>query len=166
MDADVISLRPIPNDHFVAAETLTYTSSSVFGLSPHYQLTWQFMENFVENYRGKKWGHQGPWLFTRVVKKLCGMSVFNTMEDVMCTNFTYFHPRRFYPIAYPEWRKYFQVWTNLPNFKDSYAVHLWNYMNKEGIFMVPGSNTLVEHLYQKQCPTTYGFIVRNEATHL
>ncbi|XP_073480997.1 alpha-1,4-N-acetylglucosaminyltransferase-like isoform X1 [Aquarana catesbeiana] len=166
MDADVISLYPIPQDHFVAAETFTTTSSSVFGLSPHYQLAWQFMENFVENYRGEIWGHQGPGVFTRVVKKLCGMPVFNSTDDVMCTNISYFHPQRFYPILYPSWRRYFEVWQNLPTFNYSYALHLWNFMNKEGKSMVPGSNTLVEHLYQKQCPTTYGYILRNEKTHI
>lgn len=166
MDTDVISLCPIPQDHFVAAETFTTTSSSVFGLSLHYQLAWQLMENFVENYRGEIWGHQGLGVFTRVVKKMCGMPVFNSTDDVMCTNISYFHPQRFYPILYPSWRRYFEVWQNLPTFNYSYALHLWNFMNKEGKSMVPGSNTLVEHLYQKQCPTTYGYILRNEKTHI
>ncbi|XP_040204128.1 alpha-1,4-N-acetylglucosaminyltransferase-like [Rana temporaria] len=166
MDADVISLHPIPQDHFIAAQEPTITSSSVFGLSSHYQLAWQFMENFVENYRGEIWGHQGPGVFTRVVKKLCGMPVFNSTDDVMCGNISYFHSQRFYPIHYPSWRRYFEVWENLPTFKDSYALHLWNVMNKEGTSMVPGSHTLVELLYQKQCPTTYGYILRNKTTRL
>ncbi|XP_073481004.1 lactosylceramide 4-alpha-galactosyltransferase-like isoform X1 [Aquarana catesbeiana] len=166
MDADVISLHPIPQDHFLAAQDFTTTSSSVFGLSSHYQLAWRFMENFVENYRGEIWGHQGPGVFTRVVKKFCGMPVFTSTDDVMCGNISYFHPQRFYPISYPAWRRYFAVWQNLPTFNDSYALHLWNFMNKEGKSMVTGSNTLVEHLYQKQCPITYGYILTNEKTHL
>ncbi|KAM5163733.1 alpha-1,4-N-acetylglucosaminyltransferase-like [Mantella aurantiaca] len=166
MDADVISLRPIPKDNFLAAESLSSTSSSVFGLSPHHQLTREFMKNFVENYRGRKWGYQGPKLITRVIKKLCGTPVFKTMDDVICKNINYFHRQRFSPIFYSGWRRYFAVWKDVPAFKDSYALHLWNYMNKEGKSMVPGSNTLVEHLYQKYCPTTYGCILRNESTHL
>ncbi|XP_073485106.1 alpha-1,4-N-acetylglucosaminyltransferase-like [Aquarana catesbeiana] len=165
-DTDVISLRPIPQDHFLAAQDVTTTSSGVLGLSSHYQLAWQFMENFVENYRGEIWGHQGPGVVTRVVKKLCGMPVFNSTDDVMCTNISYFHPQRFYPISYPSWRRYFVVWENVPTFNDSYGLHLWNFMNNEGKSMVPGSNTLVELLYRKQCPTTYGYILRNESTHL
>ncbi|XP_073481001.1 alpha-1,4-N-acetylglucosaminyltransferase-like [Aquarana catesbeiana] len=166
MDTDVISLRRIPQDHFLAAESFIVTSSSVFGLSSHYQLAWQFMENFVENYRGEIWGHQGPGVFTRVVKKLCGMPVFTSTNDVMCANISYFHIQRFYPILNPAWKKYFEVWENLPTFNDSYALHLWNFRNREGISMVPGSNTLVEHLYQKQCPTTYDYVLRKEKIHL
>ncbi|XP_040203354.1 alpha-1,4-N-acetylglucosaminyltransferase-like [Rana temporaria] len=166
MDTDVISLCPIPQDHFLAAQDVTITSSSVFGLSSHYQLAWQFMENFVENYMGEIWGHQGSGVFTRVVNKLCGMPVFKSTDDVMCGNISYFHPQRFYPINYPLWSRYYEVWENLPTFKDSYALHLWNFMNKEGKSMVPGSNMLVEHLYKKYCPATYGFILKNEKTYL
>ncbi|XP_018429538.1 PREDICTED: alpha-1,4-N-acetylglucosaminyltransferase-like, partial [Nanorana parkeri] len=159
MDTDVISLRPVPEDHFLADETSTSTSSAVFGLSSHYQLAWQFMENFVENYRGDLWGHQGPGVVTRVVKKLCGWPVFNSTDDVMCSNISYFHPQRFYPILYPSWRQYYEVWQILPTFNNSYALHLWNYMNNKGISMVPGSSTLVEHIYQKYCPTTYEYVL-------
>ncbi|CAI9623267.1 unnamed protein product [Staurois parvus] len=166
MDADVISLRPIPQDHFVAAESSTDTGSSVFGLSSHYQLAWQFMENFVENYRGEIWGHQGPGVFTRVMKNLCDMPVFKSTDDAMCSNISYFHPQRFYPILYSSWRRYFDVWENLPIFNYSYGLHLWNFMNKEDKSMEPGSNTLVEHLYQKHCPTAYGYILKNVQTHI
>ncbi|XP_063771605.1 alpha-1,4-N-acetylglucosaminyltransferase-like [Pseudophryne corroboree] len=166
MDADVISLRPIPKDHFVAAEHSTATSSSVFGLPPHYNVTWEFMENFVQNYRGEIWGHQGPGVFTRVVKRLCGISKFTSADDAMCANISYLHPDRFYPLSYSSWKKYFEVWKDLPTFPKSYALHLWNYMNSEGKTMVPGSNTLVEHIYQQQCPSTYGALQRNERTHV
>ncbi|XP_073530404.1 alpha-1,4-N-acetylglucosaminyltransferase-like [Phyllobates terribilis] len=155
MDTDVISILPIPEDHFLAAETLTTTSSSVFGLSPHHKLTWEFMENFVQNYRGEVWGHQGPGVFTRVVNKHCGVPEFTSVDDVKCAKVSYFHPVRFYPILYPSWRKYFEVWEKLPTFNNSYALHLWNFMNKERKSMVVGSNTLAEHLYKQYCPSTY-----------
>ncbi|XP_077149135.1 alpha-1,4-N-acetylglucosaminyltransferase-like [Ranitomeya variabilis] len=154
MDTDVISIRPIPEDNFLAAENSQLTSSSVFGLSPHHKLTWELMENFVQNYKGNEWGHQGPGVFTRVVKKHC-VPKFTSVEHVKCANVSYFHPERFYPINYESWRRYFEVWKNLPTFKNSYALHLWNFMNKERISMVVGSNTLVEHLYKQYCPSTY-----------
>ncbi|XP_073481605.1 alpha-1,4-N-acetylglucosaminyltransferase-like [Aquarana catesbeiana] len=160
MDSDVISIRPIPYDHFLAAEHSSSTSSSVYGLSPFHNLTWLFMEDFAQNYRGDLWGHQGPKLFTRIVVKLCGLPEFNTIHDLMCANIPYLHPYRFYPISYGSWKKYFEVWENFPTFNNSYALHLWNYMNSEGKTMVPGSNTLAEHLYQKQCPTTYDYILK------
>ncbi|CAI9606031.1 unnamed protein product [Staurois parvus] len=139
MDADVISLRPIPQDHFLAAQDFKLTSSSVYGLSSYHYIAWQFMENFVKNYNGTVQGHQGPGVFTRVMKNLYGMPIFNSTDDVKCENISYFHPQRFHPIPYDLWEKYFEVWKNLPTFNNSYALHLWNYMNKNDISMVPGS---------------------------
>ncbi|KAM4043189.1 alpha-1,4-N-acetylglucosaminyltransferase-like [Anomaloglossus baeobatrachus] len=155
MDTDVISIRSIPENRFLAAETLIKTSSSVFGLCPHHKLTWEFMENFVQNYRGDLWAYQGPGVFTRVVSKHCGVPQFTSVDHTKCANVSYFHPDRFYPISFPFWKKYFEVWDNLPTFNNSYGLHLWNFMNKEGKSMLVGSNTLVEHLYKQYCPSTY-----------
>ncbi|XP_066454186.1 alpha-1,4-N-acetylglucosaminyltransferase-like [Eleutherodactylus coqui] len=165
MDTDVISIRPIPEDNFLAAENTKSTSNSVFGLSLHHKLSWEFMENFVQNYKGTVWGHQGPGVFTRVVKKYCGLPQFKSVGDLKCANVSYLHPERFYPIAYPAWKNYFKVWKTLPMFNNSYAVHLWNYMNKERKSMVVGSHTLVEHLYKQYCPSTYGAILNNVTSH-
>ncbi|XP_018426690.1 PREDICTED: alpha-1,4-N-acetylglucosaminyltransferase-like [Nanorana parkeri] len=166
MDTDVISICPIPKDHFVAAESPRVTSGGVFGLPPFHSVSWEFMENFVVEYKGWKWGHNGPGVFTRVIKKLCGEIVFTFLVDTICANMSYFHPHRFYPILYTSWQKYFEVSNYLPTFTDSYGLHLWNYKNKNGLTMVPGSNTLVEHLYKKYCPSTYEAIVRNERLHV
>ncbi|XP_075123004.1 alpha-1,4-N-acetylglucosaminyltransferase-like [Leptodactylus fuscus] len=166
MDTDVISIQPIPQDHFLAAESDLYTSSAVFGLSAHHNLTWEFMLNFVQNYRGNVWGHQGPTLFTRIVKKHCGMPKFKSTEDTECANIAYLNPQRFYPILSPYWREYFRVWDIFPTFNNSYALHLWNYRNKNQETMVPGSNTLVEHLYKQYCPTTYKAIAKKKPTYL
>ncbi|KAM4043809.1 alpha-1,4-N-acetylglucosaminyltransferase-like [Anomaloglossus baeobatrachus] len=164
MDTDVISIRPIPEDHFLAAATLTRISNGVFGLSIHHKLLWEFMENFVQNYKGEVWAHQGPVVFTRVTNKHCGVPKFTSIDHGKCENIFYFHPERFYPIFYPSWKKYYEVWENLPTFNNSYGLHLWNFMNKETKFMVVGSNTLVEHLYQQHCPSTYEGILKNKTT--
>ncbi|XP_075719720.1 alpha-1,4-N-acetylglucosaminyltransferase-like [Rhinoderma darwinii] len=163
LDADVISIRPIPETNFVAAESQKLTSSSVFGLSSHHRFSWQCMKNFVEHYKGDVWGHQGPGVFTRVVKKWCGITEFMSSEDMMCSNITYYHHKRFYPISFDSWKQFFQVWETLPDFNECYAVHLWNFMNKNGNVMVPGSNTLVEHLYKEYCPTTYTALLKENS---
>ncbi|XP_040204662.1 alpha-1,4-N-acetylglucosaminyltransferase-like [Rana temporaria] len=168
MDTDIISIHPIPKDNFVAAESARVTSSSVFGLPPFHNVTWEFMKNFVVEYKGYKWGHQGPGVFTRVMKRLCGEIVFTFLVDNVCQDIFYFHPYRFYPILYSSWETFFEVNENPPTFTDSYVyvVVLWNYKNKVGLTMVPGSNTLVEHLYKKYCPLTYGAILRNETIYI
>nr|XP_023394612.1 LOW QUALITY PROTEIN: alpha-1,4-N-acetylglucosaminyltransferase [Loxodonta africana] len=55
---------------------------------------------------------------------------------------------------------YYSVWDTDPSFNDSYALHLWNHMNQEGRVVVRGSNTLVENLYRKHCPTTYRDLIQ------
>ncbi|XP_040285841.1 alpha-1,4-N-acetylglucosaminyltransferase-like [Bufo bufo] len=167
MDTDIISIQPIPQQNFLAAEHSALSSNGVFGFSSQHNFTWMCMEDFVQNYNGKIWGFQGPHLFTRVLKKWCSLQNFKGIEDISCGNISYLNPQRFYPIPYISWRKYYEVWKKLPTFNYSYALHLWNYMNNdEQRTMVPGSNMLVEHLYKQHCPSTYGAIQRNESLYL
>lgn len=167
MDTDIISIRPIPFKNFLAAEYPQSSSNGVFGFPSQHNFTWKCMEDFVQNYIGEIWGNQGPGLFTRVLKELCDLPDFKGVEDINCANISFLHMQRFYPISYGAWRDYYQVWDKMPTFNDSYALHLWNYMNKvEQRTMVPGSNTLVEHLYKEHCPSTYGAIQRNETIYL
>ncbi|XP_069624223.1 alpha-1,4-N-acetylglucosaminyltransferase-like [Ranitomeya imitator] len=167
MDTDIISIRVIPSEDFLAAQSSQFSSNGIFGFSTHHNFTQQCMEDFVRNYNSRKWGNQGPHLFTRVLKTFCKMPNFENTEDIMCGNITFFNPQRFYPISYPAWRAYYKVWNKLPTFNHSYALHLWNYMNSGAkLTMVPGGNTLVEHLYKEHCPSIYGALLRNETTNL
>ncbi|XP_057596293.1 alpha-1,4-N-acetylglucosaminyltransferase [Hippopotamus amphibius kiboko] len=155
MDTDVISIRPIPEDNFLAAQKSQFSSNGVFGFLPHHPFLWECMENFVENYNPKIWGHQGPQLMTRILRVWCKLRDFQEVSDLKCLNFSFLHPQRFYPISFQAWRRYYEVWDTEPSFNESYALHLWNYMNQEGKAVVRGSNTLVENLYRKHCPKTY-----------
>lgn len=156
-DADVISIRPIPEINFLTAQSTDTSGSSVFGLTPHNKFAWKCLNDFVLNYRGDIWGHQGPGLFTRVLKPLCVMPDFKVIDDIICGNISCLKPERIYPIPYQNWKKYFEVWDQVPYFNNTYGVHLWNYMNRdEKKSIVPGSNTLVDHLYRQYCPSEYG----------
>ncbi|XP_075793411.1 alpha-1,4-N-acetylglucosaminyltransferase-like [Pelodiscus sinensis] len=160
LDTDVISIRPIPVANFLAAQSSQYSSNGVFGFPHHHGFIWGCMEDFVRNYRGYIWGHQGPSLMTRNLKALCNLTNFHKVEDISCQNITFLHPQRFYPIPYPAWRRYYDVWKKRPDFNDSYALHLWNYMNSERKTAVAGSNTLAENLYKTYCPTTYKTLIQ------
>ncbi|XP_063775595.1 alpha-1,4-N-acetylglucosaminyltransferase-like [Pseudophryne corroboree] len=166
MDTDIISIRAIPDKNFLAAQSSHYSSNGVFGFSSRHYFTWKSMEDFVQNYNGGLWGHQGPQLFTRVLQKFCSLPEFKGVDDIMCGNISFLNPQHFYPIPYPAWRQYYEVWDKLPTFNDSYALHLWNYMNNEHRTMVPGSNTLVENLYKRHCPSTYIALKKNESIYL
>uniref|UniRef100_A0A8C8VMS1 Alpha-1,4-N-acetylglucosaminyltransferase n=1 Tax=Pelusios castaneus TaxID=367368 RepID=A0A8C8VMS1_9SAUR len=161
MDTDVISIRPIPVTNFLAAQESQFSSNGIFGFPQHHWFIWDCMEDFVRNYNGDIWGHQGPFLMTRRLRLLCTLTSFDDIEDQSCHNISFLHPQRFYPISYPEWRKYYEVPETNPDFNDSYALHLWNFMNKEHRTVVAGSNTLVENLYKAYCPTTYKDLIQS-----
>ncbi|XP_054839786.1 alpha-1,4-N-acetylglucosaminyltransferase [Eublepharis macularius] len=160
MDTDVISIRPIPVTNFLAAQSSQFSSNGIFGFHQHNWFLWDCMKNFVENYNGDIWGNQGPYLMTRMLEGLCNLTNFHKIEDKRCHNISFLHPQRFYPISYQQWKKYYEVWDSMPDFNDSYALHLWNFMNHERKNMTIGSNTLVENIYKKYCPTTYWSLVQ------
>uniref|UniRef100_A0A673TKF9 Alpha-1,4-N-acetylglucosaminyltransferase n=1 Tax=Suricata suricatta TaxID=37032 RepID=A0A673TKF9_SURSU len=161
MDTDVISIRPIPEENFLAAQASRYSSNGVFGFLPRHPFLWECMENFVEHYDSAIWGNQGPSLMTRMLRLWCKLKDFQEVSDFQCLNLSFLHPQRFYPISYPEWRRYYEVWDKDLSFNDSYALHLWNYMNSEGRTVVRGSNTLVENLCRQYCPRTYRDLIQS-----
>ncbi|XP_056419505.1 alpha-1,4-N-acetylglucosaminyltransferase-like [Hyla sarda] len=165
MDTDFITMRPIPIQNFLSSEHPQQSSNGIFGFSSHHNFTQECLEDFVQKYDSSLWGQQGPRLFTRILKTFCDIPVFNGTDDVTCANITLFNPQRFYPISYPAWRQYYQVWDKLTTFSDSYGLHLWNYMNSEKLTMVPGSNTLAEHLYKEYCPSIYAAILNATNKH-
>ncbi|KAG8445549.1 hypothetical protein GDO86_010354 [Hymenochirus boettgeri] len=168
MDTDIISARVIPEKNFLAAESSQISSNGVFGFVSNHTFTWNCMENFVQNYNGAIWGHQGPALFTRVLKQFyCTVPPFIGKEDLPCGDISFLNPQRFYPISFNNWKQYFEVWQKIPTFDDSYALHLFNYANRgEKMVMIPRTKTLVEHLYQQYCPATYKAVLENNRTHL
>ncbi|XP_074860454.1 alpha-1,4-N-acetylglucosaminyltransferase-like [Carettochelys insculpta] len=160
LDTDVISTRPIPVTNFLAAQASRESSNGVFGFPQRHWFIWGCMEDFVQNYNGAVWGNQGPVLMTRRLQALCNLTNFHDVEDLSCRNISFLHPQRFYPIPYPAWRRYYEVWETSPVFNNSYALHLWNFMNKDHETVVAGSNTLVENLYKMYCPTTYEVLIQ------
>ncbi|KAF7253852.1 Alpha-1,4-N-acetylglucosaminyltransferase [Varanus komodoensis] len=156
MDTDVISIRPIPVTNFLAAQSSQFSSNGILGFQPHHRFLWDCMKDFVQNYNGNIWGNQGPYLITRMLKKICNLTNFEDVKDQRCQNISFLHPERFYPIPFQQWMQYYKVWDSRPNFNHSYALHLWNFMNQEEKKNVTvGSNTLVENLFKTYCPTTY-----------
>ncbi|XP_027701114.1 alpha-1,4-N-acetylglucosaminyltransferase [Vombatus ursinus] len=162
MDTDIISIRPVPEDNFLAAQTSKFSSNGVFGFHHHHSFIWDCMENFIEHYNGKIWGNQGPGLMTRMLRLSCNLTDFREVKDLRCPNLSFLHPQRFYPIAYLKWKRYYEVWDIEPSFNDSYALHLWNYMNQEKKAVIRGSNTLAENLYRKYCPITYKNLIQGK----
>ncbi|KAM5315075.1 alpha-1,4-N-acetylglucosaminyltransferase-like [Glossophaga mutica] len=163
MDTDVISIRPIPEENFLAAQASQYARNGVFGFLPHHTFLWECMENFAEHYKSYIWGNQGSNLMKRMLRMWCKLEDFQGVSNLRYSNSYFLHPQRFYPFSYPEWRHYYEVWDTDPSFSDSYALHLWNYMNQEGKGVVRGINMLAKNLCHMHCPRTYRDLVQGPA---
>ncbi|XP_069476303.1 alpha-1,4-N-acetylglucosaminyltransferase-like [Ambystoma mexicanum] len=161
MDTDLISIRPIRAENFLAAEAPRYSSNAVFSFGRHNTFIWDCMNNFPDHFNASIWVNPGPILFTMRLKELCTLPLFEEVADSKCQKIAFLHPNRFFPFSFSSWRKYYEVWETYPDFSDSYALYLWKHLNNEGRSVVPGSKTLVEHLYKTYCPSTYEFLIEN-----
>ena len=133
-------------------------------------------------YRRDSWGHNGPSLITRVLKKLCQVEnlasvVASDIDDVaawrldeknriLCNGFLILPSHTFYPIIWQEWQKYFNTRQkeneNLLNettvLKQSVAIHIWNKMSsKEKAQKSLKGRQLFTQLAFSQCPISYQF---------
>ncbi|XP_058660935.1 lactosylceramide 4-alpha-galactosyltransferase-like [Ammospiza caudacuta] len=112
------------------------------------------MQDFVQNYNGWAWGHQGPELLTRVFKKWCSI---RTIKSMSCKGVSALAQEVVYPIPWQDWKKLFGAVSALELqklLKNTYAVHIWNKLSHGTKLEIP-SQALLAQLYSQFCPATY-----------
>ncbi|KAM3673732.1 lactosylceramide 4-alpha-galactosyltransferase-like isoform 1-T2 [Ammospiza maritima maritima] len=112
------------------------------------------MQDFVQNYNGWAWGHQGPELLTRVFKKWCSI---RTIKSMSCKGVSALAQEVVYPIPWQDWKKLFGAVSALELqklLKNTYAVHIWNKLSHRTKLEIP-SQALLAQLYSQFCPATY-----------
>ncbi|XP_041320627.1 lactosylceramide 4-alpha-galactosyltransferase isoform X1 [Pyrgilauda ruficollis] len=112
------------------------------------------MRDFVEDYNGWVWGHQGPELLTRVFKKWCSIQ---TIKSMSCRGVSALAREVVYPIPWQDWKKLFEAVSALEFqklLKNTYAVHIWNKLSHGTKLEIP-SQALLAQLYSQFCPATY-----------
>nr|XP_014339662.1 PREDICTED: lactosylceramide 4-alpha-galactosyltransferase-like [Latimeria chalumnae]XP_014339663.1 PREDICTED: lactosylceramide 4-alpha-galactosyltransferase-like [Latimeria chalumnae] len=159
LDTDIIVLKNLMNlTNALGIQSSFKLNGAVLAFEPRHEFLGLCLQNFVEKYHGAVWGHQGPNLLTRVLKKWCGIKRLRS-----CNGVTVMKKRVFYPITFRFWKKYFS--TNSSSIfkklqKYSYTAHIWNKMSTgSGTPLKIGSNVLLEQLFSNYCPSTYEFMV-------
>ncbi|XP_059329301.1 lactosylceramide 4-alpha-galactosyltransferase-like [Ammospiza nelsoni] len=112
------------------------------------------MQDFVQNYNGWAWGHQGPELLTRVFKKWCSI---RTIKSMSCKGVSALAQEVVYPIPWQDWEQLFEAVSALELqklLKNTYAVHIWNKLSHGTKLEIP-SQALLAQLYSQFCPATY-----------
>lgn len=135
MDTDFIVLRPfngLRNSIGVqsideVSKNWTRLNNAVLIFDMNHPLLFKFIQEFALTFNGSKWGHNGPYLVSRVVQRVRTRPGFN---------FTVLPTMAFYPVDWTKIGGLFKKpkneveskWVNakLVQLSESYGVHLWN----------------------------------------
>ncbi|KAK8577345.1 hypothetical protein V6N13_027624 [Hibiscus sabdariffa] len=111
-----------------ASKNWTRLNNAVLVFDMNHPLLFKFIEEFALTFDGNKWGHNGPYMVSRVVHRVEGRPGYN---------FTILPPMAFYPVDWIKIVKLFKMpktraeskWVEAKLHQlngQSYAVHLWN----------------------------------------
>ncbi|XP_020206557.1 lactosylceramide 4-alpha-galactosyltransferase [Cajanus cajan] len=136
IDADFIVLKPLTGlRNSIGAQSMnldskhwTRLNNAVLIFDRRHPLLHRFISEFSSTFDGNKWGHNGPYLVSRVIKRLGKRHDFN---------FTILPPMAFYPV---DWNKISGLFTKPETLEESrwveakllqlrgktYGIHLWN----------------------------------------
>lgn len=136
IDADVIILKNFTNlRNVIGAQTIdlktgnwSRLNNAVMIFDKNHPLLLQFIQEFATTFDGNKWGHNGPYLVSRVISRLNQNPGFNL---------TVLPPSAFYPVVWNKIKTLFQGPNDAVHLKwviaklryirsKSLALHLWN----------------------------------------
>ncbi|KAK7256884.1 hypothetical protein RIF29_30440 [Crotalaria pallida] len=158
LDTDFIVIKPFTGlRNCIGAQSIDWGSkqwtrlnNAVLVFDVHHPLLLRFINEFALTFDGNKWGHNGPYLVSRVIKKLGKKPGFN---------FTILPPMAFYPA---DWNKIGGLlrkpktrgeskWVDAKILQlsgETYGVHLWN-KQSSGLMIEEGS--VMEKLISNHC---------------
>ncbi|NXY11936.1 A4GAT galactosyltransferase, partial [Pteruthius melanotis] len=153
LDTDFIVLKNLQNlTNALGIQGDDLLNNAFLSFEPKHEFIELCMQDFVQNYNGWIWGHQGPGLLTRVFKKWCSLKTIKS-----CNGVSALAPEAVYPIPWQNWKKLFEAVSALELhklLKNSYAVHIWNKLSHGTKLEIP-SQALLAQLYSQFCPATY-----------
>jgi lactosylceramide 4-alpha-galactosyltransferase len=135
LDTDFIVLKSFADlRNAIGAQSIdvskswTRLNNAVLVFDMNHPLLLKFIEEFASTFDGNKWGHNGPYLVSRVVQKVAGRPGYN---------FTVLPPMAFYPVGWNRIGGFFKKpvnkvesrWVNAKLLQlsgETYGLHLWN----------------------------------------
>ena len=160
MDADVIVLKSFSKlRNTIGAQNLdaktgkwTRLNNALLIFDKNHPLLSKFIEEFALTFDGNKWGHNGPYLVSRVVSRVSEKEGFN--------NFTIMPPSAFYPVDWRGIARLFQrprvgelqskwLLKKIEQInKQSFAVHLWNKSSRK---LEVEKGSIVDSIISRSC---------------
>ncbi|KAG9157894.1 hypothetical protein Leryth_000067 [Lithospermum erythrorhizon] len=125
-------------------------NNAVLIFDKNHPLVYKFIEEFAESFDGNRWGHNGPYLVSRVVERV-GLT-----QDF---NFTILPPIAFYPVDWRQINGFFASPKNVSELRwmklkmiqinrESFGVHLWNRESKR---LVIEEGSILNRLIYDHC---------------
>ncbi|XP_074395301.1 lactosylceramide 4-alpha-galactosyltransferase-like [Zonotrichia albicollis] len=155
LDTDFIVLKNLQNlTNALGLQSYDELNQAFLSFEAKHKFLELCMQDFVQNYKGWAWGHQGPGLVTRVFKKWCSI---RTIKSMSCKGVNALAQEVVYPIPWQNWKKLFEAVSALELqklLKNTYAVHIWNKLSHGTKLEIP-SQALLAQLYSQFCPATY-----------
>ncbi|KAL8112994.1 uncharacterized protein LOC141707193 [Apium graveolens] len=158
IDTDVVvlksfkKLRNVIGAQSIDVETRNWSrlNNAVMIFDKGHPLLYKFIEEFALTFDGNKWGHNGPYLVSRVVSRITGRPGYN---------FTVLPPIAFYPVDWSRIGGFFQrpgyetdsIWLDAKLrhiYRQSYAMHLWNKQSR-GLKVEEGS--IIKQIISENC---------------
>ncbi|OVA00550.1 Glycosyltransferase [Macleaya cordata] len=158
IDTDVIVLRNFSKlRNTIGAQTIdletrnwSRLNNAVLVFDKKHPLLHKFIEEFALTFNGNRWGHNGPYLVSRVVSRLDPKPRFN---------FTILPPQAFYPVDWSRIQSLFHGFNGEANSKwytsklrqireKSFAVHLWN---KQSRNLKVEEGSIIDHIMTDCC---------------
>lgn len=158
LDTDVIvlksfgKLRNVIGAQTIDVETRNWSrlNNAVMIFDKRHPLLYKFIEEFALTFDGNKWGHNGPYLVSRVVSRVSGRDGYN---------FTVLPPMAFYPVDWNRIGSLFlgprnqtqSKWLLLKLHKiqsGSLALHLWNKQSRE---LEVEEGSIIQHIMLDCC---------------
>ncbi|KAM7463979.1 hypothetical protein LguiA_032100 [Lonicera macranthoides] len=158
LDTDFIVLRDFSDlKNSIGSQSVdihgnwTRLNNAVLVFDKNHPLLYRFIEEFASNFDGNKWGHNGPYLVTRVVERV--------KKDSPEINFTVLPPVDFYPVDWTKIAGLFlrpgsrqhRKWVEAKVVQLSgrtYGVHLWNKHSSK--FKIEGGS-IIDRLRLQHC---------------
>jgi lactosylceramide 4-alpha-galactosyltransferase len=158
IDADVILLRNFSGlRNAIGAQNRdsqtgrwNRLNNAVLAFDKRHPLLFKFIQEFALTFDGNKWGHNGPYLVTRVVTRVANRTGYE---------FKIMPPIAFYPVDWSRIYSYFispsdrehAKWRSAKIMhleKEGYAIHLWNKQSR-GLNVEKGS--IMHHIFHNHC---------------
>uniref|UniRef100_A0A2P2IVG3 Alpha 1,4-glycosyltransferase domain-containing protein n=1 Tax=Rhizophora mucronata TaxID=61149 RepID=A0A2P2IVG3_RHIMU len=132
-----------------ATNQWTRINGAVMIFDMNHPILLDFLREFATTFNGNKWGHNGPYLVSRVMERVGNTPGYNI---------TILPPRAFYPVDWIKIRRLFRKPANeaesrwveetLAGLTESYALHLWNKRSRN---LIVEDGSVMDRLISEQC---------------